>query len=309
MIELVNDSLKANCITHCGTMHADEVFATAFLSLYKENIKVFRASKVLKENIKDDVLIYDIGRGKYDHHQEGRELRPNNIPYCSLGLLWKEFGKDFLKKRNIDYVDEVFEGIDKDFIEGIDAIDNGIFPKVEADYRIKNICDIIKLFNPSFGSKENESEQFIKAVDVATKIFEEEILNINGKIKAYKKIESKLDSAKEKHYLMLDEFMPFEEAIYNLDTNKEIYFVAFPSNRGGYSAKTIYNSFDDKTQRVPFPASWAGLDEKLSEVTNVEGALFCHLGRFIISAKTKDAIIKLIEIAIKEKEEVPDVQQ
>lgn len=309
MIKLVNNIEEANCITHCGTMHADEVFASAFLSLYKKDIKIFRTSIIEQEKVKKDVLIYDIGRGKFDHHQEEREVRKNGIPYCSLGLLWKKFGKDFLKSRKIEDVQEVFEGIDKDFIEGIDAIDNGIFPRVEAEFRIKNICDVIKLFNPSFGSGEDESSQFLKAVEVATKIFEEEILNINGKIKAYKKIESKLEEAKKKHYLLLDEFMPFEEAIYNLDTEKEIYFAAFPSNRGGYSAKTIYNSPEDKTQRVPFPASWAGLDEKLSEVTKVEGALFCHLGRFIISATTKEAIIKLMEIAIEEKEEVQDVQQ
>ena len=34
MMKLVNDIKEANCITHGGTMHADEVFATAFLEMY-----------------------------------------------------------------------------------------------------------------------------------------------------------------------------------------------------------------------------------------------------------------------------------
>lgn len=307
MIEIVKDIAEANYITHSGTMHADEVFATAFLSLYKNDIKLFRTSEVDSKDVLEDVIIYDIGRGKYDHHQTDRESRENGIPYCSLGLLWKEFGKDFLKNIGISEVEEVFEGIDKDFIEGIDAIDNGIFPKVEADYKIRNICDIIKLFNPSYGSQEEESEQFLKAVEVATKIFEEEILYINGKVKAKKKLVGKIEEAIEKHYLVLDEFMPYEETIYNLDSNKDIYFVVYPSNRGGYAAKTVYKSPEEKIERVKFKEEWAGLGEELSKVTGVEGATFCHLGRFLVCAKTKEAILKLVELSLPKEENNQEV--
>ena len=149
MINLVNDIRYAKYITHSGTMHADEVFATAFLQLYKKDIDLFRVSQVNSADVLPDVIIYDVGRGKFDHHQENRRVRENGIPYCSLGLLWDEFGKDYLKQIGIEYVDEVFTGIDQDFIEGIDAIDNGIFPNVEAEYKIRNIADVIKLFNPS----------------------------------------------------------------------------------------------------------------------------------------------------------------
>ena len=298
MIKLVDDIKKAKYITHSGTMHADEVFATAFLSLYKGNLEVFRTTSVNIEELPNDVIIYDIGRGKYDHHQEDRKVRENGIPYCSLGLLWEEFGKDFLKQNGVEYIDEVFTGVDKDFIEGIDAIDNGVFPKIEAEYKIKNICDIIKLFNPSFGSLEDESTQFLKAADVAKKILEEEILNIKGRVIARKKLEEKIDEAIKTHYLLLDEFMPYEEAIYSLDKNKDIYFVVYPSNRGGYAAKTIHISPDEKEDRMSFPKEWAGKEEELAKISGVEDATFCHLGRFIVCAKTKEAIIKLINITI-----------
>ena len=46
MIKVVKNYNEANCITHNGTMHADEVFATAFLDLYKGNLKVYRVSDV-----------------------------------------------------------------------------------------------------------------------------------------------------------------------------------------------------------------------------------------------------------------------
>lgn len=297
MIRIVDNINDAKYITHSGTMHADEVFATAFLSLYKKDIDLYRTSEV---NPKDypNAIIYDIGRDKFDHHQEGRKVRENGIPYCSFGLLWNEFGKDFLKSRNIENIDEVFNDLDKDFIEGIDAIDNGIFQKVESNYKMRNLCDVIKLFNPSFESDEEENTQFLKAVDVATKIFEEELLSIIGRVKARKLLEAKIPQAIEKHYLELDRFMPYEESIYTLDTDKQIYFVVFPSNRGGYAAKTINNSSDDHVARVEFPEEWAGHGKELAEISGVEGATFCHLGRFIVSAETKEAIIKLVEIAI-----------
>ena len=46
MIQIVHNIEEANCITHSGTMHADEVFATAFLHLYKKEIKVFRTNSL-----------------------------------------------------------------------------------------------------------------------------------------------------------------------------------------------------------------------------------------------------------------------
>lgn len=114
MVKIVNNINEANCITHSGTMHADEVFATAFLDLYLEDVKVFRTNNV--DDYSGDALVYDIGRGKYDHHQIDAVKRDTGITYSSLGLLWKEFGRDFLKKYDFSNIEEVWNGIDKDLI-------------------------------------------------------------------------------------------------------------------------------------------------------------------------------------------------
>ena len=142
MVRVVNNINEANCVTHSGTMHADEVFATAFLDLYLDDVRVFRTTKV-EENITDK-LVYDIGRGKFDHHQLDAEKRNNGITYSSMGLLWKEFGRDLLRKYNYSNIVEIFNGIDKDLIEGIDADDNGFFPKIEANYKVKSIPNILR---------------------------------------------------------------------------------------------------------------------------------------------------------------------
>lgn len=297
MVRVVKNIREANCVTHNGTMHADEVFATAFLELYLGSVRVYRTSSVNLDEVDSNVLVYDVGRGKFDHHQPDALKRENGITYSSFGLLWKEFGKDFLIKRGIYNVEDVFNGIDKDFIEAIDADDNGFFPKIEAVYKVKTISNMIKLFNPSFESDENESDQFIKAVNVAKSIFEEEILYVYGKVIADKKVFdviSKLNN--DAKYVILDEYLPYEDTILNNECANSILFVAFPSNRGGYAIKTIAKSNEDKTARMDFPEEWAGLDgEKLAEVSGIKGLRFCHIGRFIVSCDDLDSVYQVFD--------------
>lgn len=304
MIELVNNIENANCITHNGTMHADEVFATAFLSMYLKDAKICRVSNININEIAENKIVYDIGRGKFDHHQEDAKQRENGITYSSFGLLWSEFGKQYLQEQNIENYEEVFNAIDKDFVEMIDAIDNGVFPKIEADYKVKTLSDIIKLFNPSYASNQLEDNQFTKAVTVAKLIFEEEILQVIGKVKAKAKILNLLEN-NQNNYLLLDEYLPYEETILNTETANNICFVIFPSNRGGYAIKTIAKSTEDKTFRMEIPKEWGGLvNEELESVSGIEGLTFCHNNRFILSCKNKETALitinKIIEIQTNE---------
>jgi len=47
------------------------------------------------------------------------------------------------------------------------------------------------------------------------------------------------------------------------------------------------------------PKSWAGKkDMDLEEVTGIKGATFCHNHLFMAVAKTKEAILKMAEIAL-----------
>lgn len=296
MIKIVNNYNEANCITHSGTMHADEVFATAFLHLYKGDLKVYRVSEVDFSKVNEGTLIYDIGRGEFDHHQTDALKRDNGITYSSIGLLWKAFGKDYLKKCSYDNIDSLFTGVDLDLIEAIDADDNGFFPKIEANYKVKTLSNIIKLFNPGYKSGEDESEQFLKAVDVAQKILYEEITYINGKVLSDIKVKDILkDYNGTDKYIVLDEFLPYEETILSDEKYNSIMFVAFPSNRGGYTIKTLPKNSEDKTSRIPFPKEWAGLvGEELEKAADIKGLKFCHSARFIASCKSLEVALEVL---------------
>ena len=86
-MELVKDIYEANCITHSGTMHADDIFSTAFLDLYIGNVKVFRTTNIPLD-IDKNVIVYDLGRGQFDHHQEDALKRDNGITYCGVNPSW-----------------------------------------------------------------------------------------------------------------------------------------------------------------------------------------------------------------------------
>lgn len=298
MIQMVHNIEEANCITHSGTMHADEVFATAFLHLYKKNIKVYRTNSIKKDDNQQDYIIYDIGRGKYDHHQLDSAKRENQIPYSSIGLLWKDFGKDYLEKNDFPEIEEIYLAVDKDLIEGIDADDNGVFPKIESTFKVKTIPSIIKMFNPSFESTENESDQFLKAVKLAEMILKEELSYIKGKILAEKKVLEYLNKYDgTSNYFILDEYLPYEETLLKDEKYNKIEFVAFPSNRGGFAIKTVPISFQDHNPRKAFPESWAGLEnEELEKISNIKGLRFCHSGRFIVNCKDYNVVLKVIEM-------------
>lgn len=71
--------IPANGFTHAGKFHADDVFATALLQIIRPDIRITRGFVVPDDF---DGIVYDIGFGMFDHHQEPRECRANGIPYA-----------------------------------------------------------------------------------------------------------------------------------------------------------------------------------------------------------------------------------
>ena len=295
MIKIVNDIRCAKFITHSGVFHADDVFATAFLDLYFTNISVIRLDSV-PLNVGNDVIIYDIGKGKFDHHQKEARIRDNGIKYSSFGLLFEEYGLSFLERLKIENKEEVYDYLVKDFILSIDAIDNGEFPSVTANYKVKTVSDIIKLYNPSYGSNDTSNENFVKAVNVAESIFSFELKNVCGKVKASKKVKELLKN-NNSDILLLDEFLPYEEVILTGNYNTKL--VIYPSNRGGYCVKTVPISLEDKNSRVYFPLKWAGLvNEDLEKTSGIKDITFCHVNRFLVATKSLEAALKVASVTM-----------
>ena len=148
-IELTDNIKKAKFITHSGKFHVDDVMSTIFLSKIFDKVVLIRVPSIDNKNITNKI-VYDIGGGEFDHHQKNRNgQRDNGIYYSSIGLLWRKYGKEYLKKIKVKNIDKTFEYIDLELIQYLDATDNMQTEYVEN----KILPDFIKLCNPEWNEK------------------------------------------------------------------------------------------------------------------------------------------------------------
>ena len=300
-LKLTKNIQEANCVTHAGTFHADEIFATIILSEIMEQIVLIRLPEV-KESDYPDKLIYDIGGGKYDHHQAGGNgQRDNGVKYASCGLIWKRFGLEVLRKHSVVDAEYVFCIVDRDIIQFIDSNDNGQAPVIDTDYGFMHLSKIIAQFNPCWDEDNDTDENFYEALQFAKTIWDNTLKNIIHKVAAKKFVDEAVENSKD-GIMILDRFMPWKEFVID-STNpkaKDINYIIFPSNRGGYSVYAVPISKDSFESRKLFPIEWSGLrDEALQKVTGIETAKFCHNARFLCTALTLKDALKIASIAQK----------
>lgn len=302
-IKTTKNQELANVVTHGGVFHADEVLATVILSKVLGDVTVLRTFKV-PEGLSDDVIVYDIGFGKFDHHQKGGNgARENGVPYAAVGLIWKEYGHKLVE--DTANPELVWSLVDRDLIQGVDAVDNGAMPKPETEstgpvVRNMSFSAIISSFNPTWDCAEDPDEAFIKAVDFAETVFENTLKNATAKAKAQKIVEEAIEKSQE-HIMVLEQFVPWQEFIFASENPKaaEVQFVVFPSNRGGYNWQCVPDMLGGFGQRKTVPSEWRGLSgENLQRVTGVPTANFCHSAGFLGSAETFKGAYALAKIAV-----------
>ena len=285
-ITITKDIDAATAITHSGTFHADEVMATVILQRAYGNITLCRTNKV-PENLKDDIIVYDVGFGTFDHHQNGGNgVRENGVPYAACGLIWKAFGRKIVA--DTCNPELVWSIIDRDLIQGIDACDNGVIPKSSYPAQEMTFSAIISRFNPNWDSNEDSDEAFADAVAFAKIVFRNTLEDAISKAKAQKLVEQAIEKS-EGHIMVLDQFVPWQEYIFSSTNPKagEVQFVVYPSNRGGYHWQCVPDELGGFGQRKTVPAEWKGLNGyNLQQVTGVDTAIFCHPAGFIGGAET-----------------------
>ena len=301
MIKITKNIEEANLVTHSGKFHADDVFSTAFMGKIVDNPVVCRVNSV--PNIKEDVIVYDVGFGCFDHHQKEFDLRHDSgVKYASFGLLFKEYGPKYLDSIDPNFSKIVFSMVEHDLVEGIDAIDNGEFPVIDASYSYKSLDSIIGDFNAGWDDDTDNDIYFMKALDVADMILTSVIKKSFSKAKAKDIVDEAIENSSE-HVMVLDKYMPFKDFVISSNNIKaeDIYFCITPSNRGGYCIHTIPKNKSTHETRCDFPKSWGGLvDSELQEVSGVLSAKFCHVSLFLATCDTLDDAYLMIKKAILE---------
>lgn len=261
--------------THSGKFHADDVFSAALLTILNPDIKIERGFEVPEDF---DGIVFDIGFGEFDHHQQDRAVRENNIPYAAFGLLWRKFGPMLVGE-------EEAKRFDEKFIQGLDLNDN-----TGAD---NQLAEVISKFNPPWDYAVSSDKAFEQAKQVAYQILVKEIEYIKS-INRAEDLVTKALSKCEDGILIMPRSAPWKKFV----KEKEVYFVIAPSNRGGYTAQAVPRDDKPNELKIPFPEAWRGVEkESIGKVSGVETLQFCHNSGFLISALTKEDAIKACKIA------------
>jgi len=283
-------------VTHSGTFHADDLFATATLSiLFDGKIKVIRTRD--PKIIEKADIVYDIGGiyddkiNRFDHHQRGGAgNRDNGIPYSSFGLIWKTYGEKICGSK------EVADKIDKKLVQPIDANDNGMkLFELNNDIAPYTIQDILFAFRPSWKEEQDHDSCFMSLVPFIEKIIKREIIKTTDNLKAESIIRLIYEKTEDKRVIVIEDNYPWFE--YINEYSEPLYVVSKKDNMWRAEAVRVekYN-FEVRKQ---FPENWAGKrDEEMVKETGVSDAVFCHNGRFLIVAKSKEGIMELVQKAL-----------
>ena len=280
-MELLEEIKKkdAKAFTHGEKFHADDVFSSALLLYINPEIVISRGNKVPEDF---DGIVFDIGRGRYDHHQKDSRVRENGVPYAAFGLLWEVLGKEILGE-------ELAEKMDESFIQPLDINDN--------TGEKNELATLIGNFNPPWDAKGGSDEAFFQAVSVAGMILENKFERYRGNARADQRVEQVLEEHNPKdRILVLPEFIPCQKAL----AETEIAFVIFPSNRGGYCIQPQKREYS-MNYKCSFPSQWLGLEgEELVKETGLSSAVFCHKGGFLMTVgeleDAKAACKKALEV-------------
>lgn len=264
--------------THGGKFHADDVFSAALLTILNPDITIERGFQVPEDF---DGIVFDIGFGEFDHHQQDRAVRENNIPYAAFGLLWRKYGSLLVGE-------EEAKRFDEKFIQSLDLNDNTGSENA--------IAEVISVFNPPWDYAVSADAAFQEAKEVAYKILVKEIEHIKS-INRAEDLVTKALSKCEDGILIMPRSAPWKKFV----KQKEVYFVVAPSNRGGFTAQAVPKDDKSGELKIPFPEAWRGVEkERIGSVSTVETLQFCHNSGFLISALTQEDVIKACKITMEQ---------
>jgi len=280
--------------THDGSFHADEVTACALLLLFKliDADKIVRTRNLEElrhcEYVCDVGGVYDPERKLFDHHQLDYQG-----PLSSAGMI-------LLHLQQIGMISsKEYEFFNHALVMGVDAHDNG------RELHGKGVCTyshVVSNFSPieHEASHAQQNAAFFEALSFAQ-------AHLNRMWQRYKYTQSCRQIVAEamangKEYLMFDKSIPWLEIFFEMDgIHHPARFVIMPSGQH-WKLRGIPPSLEEKMKvRLPLPQEWAGLlNEELKKMSSIEGAIFCHKGRFISVWETKEDAIKALNYILEQ---------
>lgn len=293
-------------VTHSGGFHADEVLSTVILTRLHPQARIMRTRDADWITPAEGRIIYDVGRDFdaarmiFDHHQKSPPLRDDGQPYSSFGLIWRQFGRDYLAALQVPAADlgAIHAAIDADLVLPIDLVDNGALSPTGplADLSLPMLLESLK---PVFDDRSPDADDlaFDGAVAIARAFVEAAVARKAAKYRAEAVVMAAIAAAGDGRVLELPMGMPFRSAITAAGAD-HLLFVIHPRDTD-WALTGIRRDADGFALRADLPAAWAGLtDGAFEAASGVPGARFCHNARFIAVAADRDAALRLADLAV-----------
>ncbi|KAL8949451.1 MAG: hypothetical protein Q9222_004438 [Ikaeria aurantiellina] len=320
--------------THNGHFHADEALAVYLLRLlptYNPSTLIRTRDPAVLSTCHTVVDVggeYDPSQNRYDHHQRtfSSTFLDKKTKLSSAGLVYLHFGKVIIALRTgldagSEDVDILWRKLYNEFIEAIDANDNGIsmYPPTETAGLTKRfnesgitLSSLVSDLNndetiaaspaaPSDDRQAVEDTRFLAASNLMGTSF---LRKLSGYHKSWLPARSTVLAAYNDRFkddaqgriLVFKEPTPWKDHLYTFEssssssspssnTTSRVLYVLYPesADQGAkWRIQAVPVSKDSFESRKPLPEAWRGLrDEELSAKSGVEGCVFVHASGFI----------------------------
>ena len=326
-----------------GRFHADEALAVYLLRMlptYNPSALVRTRDPALLSTCHTVVDVggeYHPAQNRYDHHQRtfaaSFPSRPTKL--SSAGLVYMHFGKPIIAlQTDLDEggeeVDILWKKIYEDFIEALDAHDNGIsvYDPSETKNLQKRFYDegislgsLVGDLNANFEdpspakaaaeAQEAEDTRFLQASSLMGSSFLRKLQYYHRAwLPARTLVHQTYDARKEYdakgRVMLFPRGCPWKDHLYTCEAEnpneEKVLYVLYPESEhegAKWRVQAVSVSKDSFESRKPLPDSWRGVrDDQLSDISGIEGCVFAHASGFIGGNKTREGALEMAKKAI-----------
>jgi uncharacterized UPF0160 family protein len=278
--------------THDGAFHADEVTACALLVVYglvdKDKIVRSREPDTLNrcEYVCDVGGIYDPEKKLFDHHQVDYQGQMS-----SAGMIL------FYMREQGLITEHAYNMFNQTIVLGVDKHDNGVDLGIPG---VATYSHIVSNFTPIHheSTPEEQDRAFEQALEFSIGHFTRLIDRYNYILSSREAVKNAMKE--QGTYLLFDKPQPWMESFFELEGESHpAQFVVMPAG-SNWKLRGIPPKLTQKMSvRHPLPLEWAGLlGDELKKASGIDGAIFCHKGRFISVWETKEDALKALQIVL-----------
>ena len=328
-----------------GHFHADEALAVYLLRLLPQ----YKTSQLVRtrdpnllatcDTVLDVGGEYSPDTNRYDHHQRtfGSTFPAHNTKLSSAGLIYLHFGRAIISQYTGLAEDDpntsvLFTKLYDDFVEAIDANDNGI-----EVYDPKETASLSKRFNdhgvtlasmvsdlnrpfadpktassstePPADSQEAEDSRFLQASDLMGTTF---LRKLSGAHKSWLPARAKVAKAYKSRFevdpsgaimVLPAAGIPWKEHLYVIESEDpdpeapKVLYALYPEKEeegSKWRVQAVSVTLSSFESRKPLKEDWRGMrDSELSAKTGIPGCVFVHASGFVGGNENKEGVLEM----------------